>query len=220
MTGNDLKAVIFDLDGVLIDTAEFHKKSWYDLAEKEGFEMSDEFFNDTFGSQNSEIIPSLAGKELSGEKIRELGDWKEARYRELIDGKLQLLPGAEELIVNLKNASFKLAIGTSTPRENLDFLFERMPLHEYFDATVAGEEAQRSKPAPDPFLMAAEKVNISPSRCVVVEDAVQGVQAGLSGGMKVLAVTTTRKADDLAQADMVVHSLAEVGAVDFERLLA
>jgi HAD superfamily hydrolase (TIGR01509 family) len=209
------------MDGVLIDTAEFHKQSWYDLAELKGYQMSDEFFNHTFGMQNYQVIPQLAEREMSDEEIYSLEEWKENRFRELIDkqGKLPLMEGVGELITSLKQNGFKLAIGTSTTAENLKFLLEHMPVHGEFDALVSSEDVEHSKPEPDTFLKAAEKLQLSPQDCIVVEDAIIGVQAGKAGCMKVIAVATTWVKDKLQQADIVFDKPGDIKVSDFERLL-
>lgn len=214
------KGVILDLDGVLIDTGQFHKQSWYYLAQKQGFDISDEIFYSTFGMQNYQIIPILAGRSLPAEDIEQLSEWKERRYRELAAGKLTLLAGAKNLIDDLRNKGFLLAIGTSTPKVNVTFITEQVPPLNCFDAFVTGEDVTKGKPHPDTFLKAAEKLSLAPDRCVVVEDAVQGVEAGKAAGMAVVAVTTTRSRDDLKQADLIVDSLAELTAKDFDGLLA
>jgi beta-phosphoglucomutase len=220
MTGVDKdKGVIFDLDGVLIDTGEFHKQSWYDLAQKQGLDISDEIFYSTFGMQNYQIIPILAGRSLPAEDIERLSEWKESCYRELAAGKLTLLAGAETLIKDLKNKDFLLAIGTSTPRVNVTFILEQVPSLNCFDAFITGEQVSKGKPHPDTFLKAAEKLLLGQDRCVVVEDAVQGVEAGKAAGMAVVAVTTTRNREDLQQADLIVDSLAELKAENFGNLL-
>ena len=211
--------VIFDLDGVLIDTAEFHKQSWLDLAKQYGFEATDEFFYRTFGMQNYQIIPMLVGKKLNADEIDKMADWKEQRYRKLVAGKLTLMDGAKGLIIDLKGNDFALAIGSSTTRVNLDFTLEHIAVGEYFDAYVAGEDVNNGKPAPDTFLKAAEKLALAPSKCVVVEDAIPGVEAGKNAGMAVVAVTSTRKRDELKLADIIVDSLAELNADDFKNLL-
>ena len=213
------KGVIFDLDGVLIDTGQFHRQSWYDLAREEDFEMSDELFYSTFGMQNYQIIPLLVRRDLTAEDIERMSEWKENRYRELISGKLTLQEGARGLIDELKSNGFLLAIGTSAPQANLAFMLEHTGVDDCFDAYVTGEEVSNSKPAPDTFLKAAEKLLLTPGRCIVVEDAVQGVQAGKKAGMKVVAVCTTRQREDLEEADLIVDSLGELKADDFLKLL-
>lgn len=212
--------VIFDLDGVLVDTARFHKQAWFELAQREGFQVNDEDFCRTFGMQNYQILPIFAHRDLSEEDIERLSDWKEQRYRELITGNLRLLEGAEPLIKDLKNNGFLLAVGTSAPKENLALMLDRLCLHDCFDAYVTGEDAAESKPAPDTFLKSAEKLSLPADCCIVVEDAAQGVQAGNTAGMKVVAVTNTRTRLDLAKADIIVDSLAELKADDFIKLLS
>jgi HAD superfamily hydrolase (TIGR01509 family) len=130
-----------------------------------------------------------------------------------------LAEGAETLINDLEDKGFLLAIGSSAPRENIDFICSKVPLLQQFDACVAGEDVPRGKPAPDTFLKAAEKLSLAPNRCVVVEDAVQGIEAAKAAAMRVVALTTTRSREDLLQADLIVDSLAELTARDFAALL-
>lgn len=212
--------VIFDLDGVLVDTGWAHKQSWFDLAEKEGFGMSDEFFYSTFGMQNYMIIPMLLGRELPRDEVDRMADWKEQRYREIIADHLEPAPGAKRLLADLRSSGFRMAVGSSAPRANLDLVLDSADLRDCFDAFVSGEQVKNGKPAPDTFLKAAKELGLPPGRCAVVEDAVQGVEAGKAAGMPVAAVTTTRKRADLAIADIVVDSLAELDASDFVRMLA
>ncbi|MHC4646958.1 MAG: HAD family hydrolase [Planctomycetota bacterium] len=212
-------AVIFDLDGVLVDTSEFHKQSWFDLARKEGFEITDEFFYATFGMQNYQILPILARRSLTQNEIDQLAEWKEARYRRLLEGKLTLMPGVLALLRDIKGHRFLLAIGTSTPKANLDFMLLCMHVGGLFDAYVTGEDVKHGKPAPDTFLKAAEKLALPPSCCVVVEDAIPGVEAAKNARMPVVAVTTTRTRAELHRADRIVDSLAELNAQDFINLI-
>jgi beta-phosphoglucomutase len=132
---------------------------------------------------------------------------------------VELATGAGALLADLKRHGFRLAIGSSAPPENLDVFWGRLGLGEIFDARVTKEEVTESKPAPQTFLKAAEKLGLAPACCAVVEDAVQGVQAARAAGMPVVAVTTTRDRRDLARANRVVDSLAELKASDFLALL-
>ncbi len=216
----DGKGVIFDLDGVLIDSGWAHKQAWFDLAEKEGYKMSDDFFFETFGMQNAQILPKLAGSDLSMEEINRLSDWKEQRYRDLISEKLVLTRGAERLLHELKENGFHLAIGSSAPKDNLNLIFKFLSLQDYINAYVTKEDVSKGKPAPDTFLKAAQKISLPPRHCVVVEDAVQGIEAAKTAGMFVIAVTTTRDRAKLTEADIVVDSLDELKAADFVGLFA
>ena len=211
--------VIFDLDGVLIDSGQFHLLAWYDLAELHGYEMNDDMFTQTFGMRNCQIIPLLAGEKLEPEVIAELSEWKEQRFRELAMGKLKILDGVEKLINQLDENNFMLAIGSSTTRSNIEFFLDNMPFAECFDDYVIGDDVQNGKPAPDTFLKAAEKLNLAPADCVVIEDAIAGIQAAKTAGMKVIAVTNTRPRQELTEADMIVDSLMEISAEDITKLL-
>jgi beta-phosphoglucomutase family hydrolase len=215
-----LMGVIFDLDGVLIDTGQFHRDAWYMMSKEEGLTFSDEHFYSTFGMQNYQIIPTMTSSGLATEEISRMSDRKELLFRNLINGRLKLLNGAEDLIVDLKNKGFRLSIGSSTTKHNMDFIRENLPIFNRFDAFVVDKDVTNGKPAPDTFLKAAERLSLEPKCCVVVEDAVQGVQAGKAAGMPVVAVTTTRQRNDLMQADMIVDSLDELKSDDFLKLLS
>ncbi len=209
------KGVIFDLDGVLIDSARAHKQSWYDLAAKEGYPMSDEFFYDTFGMQNFQVLPMLAGKELSEEKMQELSDWKEQRYREIFAESITLVKGAERLFNELRAEGFVLAIGSSTTKDNIEFVVETLKLEKYFDTIVSSKDVKKGKPAPDIFLTAAKRLLLNPADCVVIEDSLPGIEAAKAAQMTVIALTTTRDREELTEADIIVNTLDELGAKDF-----
>ncbi len=214
------KGVIFDLDGVLVDTRDCHRQSWKDLCQANaGWKYDDDYFLETFGCQNYQIIPTWAGRDVSREECDQHSAWKEERYRDLMGDGLELLEGVETLLQALKADGFALAIGTSTPRVNLDFMLSHTPAGKYFDEYVTAEDVTHSKPAPDTFLTGAKKLGFPPHRCVVVEDAIIGVEAGKTAGMAVVAVTNTRVRKDLSQADRIVDSLTELTPQDFSALL-
>jgi beta-phosphoglucomutase len=211
--------VIFDLDGVLVDTGWAHRRSWFDMAEREGLPMSEEFFRHTFGMQNRTILPMMCPG-IEPERMESLSDWKETRYRELIRGHLELADGAEALLKDLRANGFLTSIGSSAPRENLDAFWNPLGLSRYFDARVTKEDVAEGKPSPLTFLKAAERLGLPPRRCTVVEDAIAGVQAGKAADMLVVAVTTTRPREDLHQADLIVDSLSQLRSSDFAALMA
>jgi beta-phosphoglucomutase len=218
-SSNGQFGVIFDMDGVLVDSGWAHRQAWYDLAAKEGLDMSDEFFNRTFGMQNDTIIPMLRPG-VGKQELDLLSDWKEQRYRELVTSRPAAADGVLALLRDLKAGGFRLAIGSSAPRANLDVFWTSLGLADYIDVRVTKEQVREGKPAPETFLKAAQQLTLPPGRCAVVEDAVHGVQAGKAAGMPVVAVTTTRTREELSMADRVVDSLAELTAEHFLTLLS
>jgi len=210
--------VIFDFDGVLVDSGWAHRQAWFDLAEKEGLEMSDAFFEATFGMQNDTILPMLKPG-IAEPEMESLGDWKERRYRDLVQSRSELADGAPELLAELKGNGFRVAIGSSAPRANIDVFWETQELSRYIDVCVTKEQVVEGKPAPETFLKAAQQLGLEPTCCTVVEDAIHGVEAGQAARMPVVAVTTTRTRAELSQAQHVVDSLAELTAGDFRGLM-
>jgi HAD superfamily hydrolase (TIGR01509 family) len=152
--------------------------------------------------------------------VQRLSDRKEELFREVARGKIEPLPGAMELITSLHARGFRLAIASSTPRSNLDVIAADLGLYPYFPVLLCGDDVRRGKPAPDLFLTAAERLGVPPPNCVVLEDAVGGVQAAKAGGMKCVAITTTQPRERLGEADWIVDSLEEVTVEQVERLLA
>jgi beta-phosphoglucomutase len=216
------RAVIWDVDGTLVDTAELHFQAWADLARDLGQPFSRADFAATFGRRNPEIIRQLFGTHYSEQEIADLGDRKEDLYRAAARHGVELLPGVRPLLEGLKADGFRQAVGSSAPRRNLDLILRLTRTEPYFDAVVSMEDTQRGKPDPQVFLVAAERVGVAPPRCVVIEDAVAGVQAAKAGGMKCIAVTFVGHHPEAslrqAGADLIVRNLEEV-SVPAVRLL-
>jgi len=207
---SDAWAVIWDMDGVLVDSGEAHFAAWDRLFQEEGIPYSQDMFLDTFGQRNDSILRTLLGPDLPEKRLRELDVRKEIYYRELIPSRVRLLPGAWDLLTGLPPAGARQAIGSSGPRANVLATLEALRLEEFFAAITAAEDVETGKPAPDVFLLAARRLGVPPARCVVLEDATAGVQAALAAGMQCVAVTTTRPGHELADAHRVVDSLVEL----------
>jgi len=204
--------VIFDMDGVLVASAAPHHESWRALAGRHGIDVSDERFAATFGRPSRDIIRMLWGDHLSDAEIRRYDDEKERIYRDLIRDRIPLAPGVHAVLARLAQAGYVLAVATSGPPENLDLVLDGGRLRPYFAATVHGFDVERGKPAPDCFLLAAERAELSPARCLVVEDAPVGVAAALAAGMQAVGLVGTHDADRLRAAGAcdVIERLAEL----------
>lgn len=206
-----MKGVIFDWDGVVIDSSAQHEKSWELLAEEIQKSLPPGHFKAGFGKKNQEIIPNLLGWSTDPVEIQSLADRKEELYRELVRQQgVRILPGARELLIALQEASIPRSVGSSTPRSNLDAIFAVTGLGELFTAVVSANDVTNGKPAPDVFLLAAKRLGLEPADCLVIEDAHVGIEAALSAGMKVLAVATTNPLEELHRATAAVPSLAGV----------
>ena len=206
------QGVIFDMDGVLVASGPAHLESWRILARKHGVQISDESFVESFGKTSRDIIRAVWGADLSAEEVRAYDNEKEAVYRELISGLVPLTIGTREVLANLSRAGFVLAVATSAPPENLELVLREAHLARYFAATVDGADIQHGKPAPDCFLLAAERAALRPADCIVVEDAPVGIQAALAAGMKVVGFVGTHSAERLRQAGptRILERLADI----------
>ncbi len=190
-----LKAAIFDWDGVVVDSSSAHKTSWELLAEQRGLPLPENHFALGFGKKNQTIIPSIYKWSQDPAEIEELGYAKEQLYRKILrdSGSDPSLPGAVELFKMLKAVGIPMAVGTSTPRENVDLVIEIIGAHGFFDAIISAEDVSHGKPDPEVFLKGAEALGVNPADCVVFEDATYGIEAALAGGMKAVCLTTTHE---------------------------
>ena len=203
-----IRAVLWDMDGVLVDTAPFHYRAWRELFASQGKGLTEDEFRKTFGLRNDGILTENLG-EMPPERLRELGRRKEELFRAAIRGNVQPLPGAVELIRRLRGSDVKMAVVSSAPRENVDTLLEALGLSNAFDTIVAEEDAERGKPDPQGYLVAAQRLNELPEDCVVIEDAPGGVEAAKRAGMRCIGLAAERPRDVLARADLVVGSLED-----------
>jgi beta-phosphoglucomutase len=209
---NDIFAVIFDMDGVLVDTYRAHYRSWLDIAEPEGIHFSEADFALTFGRTSREIIAHYWGNgRYDNAQMAELDGRKEAAFRRRIETDFPAMPGVDELLRSLDQAGFRLAVGSSAPPENVEMVLDKLGARGLFGAVVTGEDVTRGKPDPQVFLIAAERLGIGPGRCAVIEDAPAGVAAANAAGMASVGLLSTgRTPADLAAAHAVVGSLGEI----------
>jgi beta-phosphoglucomutase len=205
------RAVIFDMDGVLIDSYHAHLAAWQRLGEKLGRPITEEAFVPTFGRRNREIFHHLWGDAFTDDDIQRWGDWKEVEYRRIVTEHFSGMDGAGELLDALAAAGFALAVGSSGPPENVEVVLRGLGRARLFDAVVSGREVTRGKPDPEVFLKAAEKLGIEPRRCAVVEDSLAGLEAARRAGMTPIGLTGTFPREHLAEkAALVVDSLREL----------
>ena len=195
------RAVLFDLDGTLVDNMGAHIDAWIEMGRKLGRELTPEHIQREFsGRKNEELLPEVAGRPLEPAELAQLAEEKEARYRELYAPHLRLLDGAEAFLDELAAHGVAFGIASAAPRKNRDFVLNGLGLAARMGAIVGAEEVTRGKPAPDLFLEAARRLGCEPAATLVFEDAVLGVQAGRAAGMTVCGVTTSESREVLEAA--------------------
>jgi beta-phosphoglucomutase len=197
-------AVIFDMDGVIIDSNPFHKISLRQFCEKYGFHLSDEeLIKRIYGRTNKEWIANLFGK-LSKEELSRYGEEKESLFREVYKNDIRALAGLPEFLKNLKQNNIPVAIGTSAPRSNVDFVLSHTNLGEYFSVILDEADVVQGKPNPEIYLKVADRLGYEPSRCVVFEDSLSGVESAHKAGAKVVGVATTHSFQELSHTDYII----------------
>jgi beta-phosphoglucomutase family hydrolase len=210
--------VIFDMDGVLVDSSQAHLDAWVELGRRHSRPFTPALFERTFGMHNAQILPLWIGPDCSEHKLQLLADEKEELYRSLARKVIQPLEGAVELVRQLAAAEVRLAVGSSGPYANVSLILEILGLRDCFSVLSTGDDVSHGKPHPEVFLKAAERLRLSSRRCVVVEDAPQGIEAARAAGMAVVAVTSSRSADQLP-ADLVVDSLSQLSVEGLRSLV-
>lgn len=201
-------AVIFDMDGVIVDTNPYHKIALRQFCEKYGHAFSDEvLINKIYGRTNNEWIRNIFG-EVTKERLLELGEEKEAMFRALYEKDVKAVHGLEDFLKKLKANNIPAAIGTSAPRSNVDFIVQHTGLGNYFDAILDQSHVEHGKPNPEIYLKCAAALGFSPSQCIVFEDSLSGIEAAQRAGCKAVGVTTTHSREELAHTDFIIDDFA------------
>jgi len=202
----NLKAVIWDMDGVIVDSGPIHFDSWHNTLEQYSLSVSEADLRRMFGMTSPEVIKILFGNEVTEEFVAQLCEEKELLFREAIQENAQYIPGVEYWLNEFKQSGIKQAIASSGSQENIDAVLDTLSTRFYLDAVVSGKDMP-SKPDPHVFIEAAKQLCVEPKNCLVIEDAIAGVAGAKSAGMKCLALTTTNHAEELENADLILKNL-------------
>ena len=218
---NATQALLFDMDGTIVDNMAFHTQSWITFFERRGQTIdADAFFRATAGRQGGEIIRSYLGEGLTDEEVGLLNHEKESVYRELYAPHLKAVDGFDALISAAKEHGVKLAVGTAAPPANVAFTLDGLQLRQHFDAIVGAADVARGKPHPDVFLEAAARCGVAPENCIVFEDAPLGVEAARRAGMRCIVLTTTLPVDAFTAFDNVIAIVRDFTELKAELLFA
>jgi len=212
------RAVLWDLDGTLVDSEEYHWRAWKETLEGAGIVITHQDFLSSFGQRNDAILAKWLGESAAAGTIEQIGNDKEERYRELVrlEGLLPL-PGAAEWVERLHHEGWQQAIASSAPRSNVETVLDALHMRSWFQAAVAAEDVREGKPAPDVFLAAAARLSTEPHGCVVVEDARAGIAAAQRAGMRSIGVG--RNASELGS-DLAATKLSDLPSDTFSSMLA
>lgn len=219
-----IHAVIFDLDGTLVDSYDAHYEAWRAISATHGVAVTVDDYYSHFGRRNEDLLRECwmrAGKgELTADEIHALDHEKEAAYRALVAHRFPIMDGARELVASLRADGFRTAVGSSGPPANVALAIQGLALEDSFDAVVTGRDVKRSKPDPECFLLAAERLSVPPERCVVFEDAPAGITAAKAAGMRCIAITSKgHTVERQREADLVFPTVKTVTVAAVRALL-
>jgi beta-phosphoglucomutase family hydrolase len=186
-----VKALIFDMDGVIVDSNPTHREAWERFNLRYGLETTEAMHQRMYGKHNGDIVRDYFGPDLPAEEVVARGAAKEAVYRELAGRRIEemLVPGIREFLEFYRD--IPKGVGSNAEPANVELILERAGLRHYFEAVVDGQQVRNPKPHPEVFLRVADMLGVAPVDCVVFEDSPTGVQAGVAAGMKVIGLGTT-----------------------------
>ena len=201
----DVKAAIFDLDGTLIDNNAFHLQTWKQYLKKAGIDISEENYRKHInGRTNKDALEYIYNRKMTADEAMQYALEKEALYREIYKPHIKPVAGLTALLESFHNRNIPMAIATSGIQVNIDFMFEHIPIRNYFSIIVNSSHISKGKPDPEIYEKTASLLQVPPGNCLVFEDAAVGVQAAIAAGMKVIGLTTTQSAAELSQANLII----------------
>lgn len=211
------QGILWDLDGVLVDTSEYHYRSWQEVLDDFEIPFDRKIFQRALGMNNSGTIELLLGYKPEASLIEEIAERKEERFRRLMQGNITPLPGVLEWLQRWHRQKIPMAVASSASLENIDFIIDALEIRSFFEYLVSGADIP-GKPDPAVFLTAAQNLGLVPARCLVIEDSVAGIEAAHRAGMRCIAVATTYPAEMLDGANLVVSDLSQLSEPDFLKL--
>lgn len=201
----EVQAVIFDLDGTLLDNNPYHLQSWKKYLKNIGRSMTEEEYNANInGRTNRDVIDYIHGGNMTDEESLHYSLAKEALYREIYKPFIKPVKGLLTFLQILQDKNMPMAIATSGIQPNIDFMFDNVPIRQYFKVIVNSSHIKKGKPDPEIYIKTASLLNVSPKNCLVFEDAIVGINSAKAAGMKVIAVSTTHPKEELNGADMII----------------
>ena len=206
-----IEAVVFDMDGTIVDNMGVHTAVWLELLSEFGIDMNSLAFQAaTAGNTNRELLRKLVDPQMSDERVAEIAHEKETRYRERFRPHLQPIAGFVPLLQEAERENITLAVATAANQPNIEYVLDGLKLRHHFATVVGADDVANGKPEPDLFLLVAERLGLQPEKCLVFEDSLAGLEAAQRAGMQSVAVTTSHAADE-----MMIHPTVRQAISDF-----
>lgn len=206
-----LKAVIFDMDGVICHTNPFHSIAFQQFFAKRNLNPTEaEYVEHMYGKNNGYILSHFLGRKIEGEELALLEDEKEGLFRDIYKSEVDPIAGFMEFFAKLKSEEILTAVATSAPRANLDLIIGTLRIGSQMHSQLASEDVSKHKPDPEVYLKSAANLGLTPDNCLVFEDSYSGASSGLNAGMKVVGVLSSHTKDELPQCDLYINDYREL----------
>ncbi|MDW3193133.1 MAG: HAD family phosphatase [Cytophagales bacterium] len=212
--------LLFDMDGVIVNNHEYHYQSWQLMCEKYGKPLSqDSYMQNMNGRTLNEVVQFIFETEMSMERVREIGEEKEAIYRDLYRKHLAPTDGLLTFLAACSAASIPMVVGTSAPTRNVDFTLDGLGIRSIFQGVLDERAVTKGKPNPEIYQKCAASIGLPNQQCVVFEDALSGIEAGKAAGSKVIALATSHKRSEL-DADLIIDDFTQLGLEQIHELFS
>ena len=194
-----LKAIIFDLDGTLVDSLPYHHESWRIFFKNNNLEEHDfsEVLKEYKGGGTLELMTSVFGDMYTKDELKKMTDDKEIIFRDIYKSKIYPIEGLKQFLDNLKENNISLAIGSNAIRKNVLMTIEELSITNYFSSIICGDEVSRGKPDPEMFVKTLSNLNVSRDECIIFEDSIEGIKAAKNADIKVIGVTSSQSSEKL-----------------------
>ena len=220
MCQGNIQAFIFDMDGTLVDNADFHTQAWAELLNEIGIRIEPvDLHRLNAGKTNAETLRALLGDGLTESELKDLSRRKESLYREAYRPHLQAVPGLYSFLFQARSLSVSMAVASSADEQNIAMILDGLGIRDYFTAVVGAEDIQNSKPHPEMFLTAARRLGIIPQECLVFEDSPAGIESARRAGMKTVVLTTFLNPKELTGVSGILQAVPDFTHLDVRLLL-
>lgn len=211
-----IKSFIFDMDGVIVDNHSYHLHAWKLFCDEINVSFNEaEFRHKYFGKNNFDILSGLFSREVTQHEADELGERKELVYRQVYQNHIKPVEGLVEILSELKKSGKFLAVASSAPVSNLNFVVDNLQIRSYFSCLLDGSSVSKAKPDPEIYIKTAKQLNVLPHECVVFEDSISGINAAQKAGMRVIALLTTHIRSELPEVELYIKDFTDSKLISF-----